>query len=581
MRGDSFAAVWRSQNDPVAFGTKIVGGRLFGILFKPGSAESIGLTRIVPDTVIPETADGRLPSMAAKGNWEPYTSVLGTTTFLIEGNTFALNADGSEDTANQRFVVALQPAAGGAMKLGEVFHTDAGQPYRMAINASRQNGNPGRVAGDKRPGGTNFMAGAEASPHFDTWKALFNSDGRWDLGFDRLVDGRYGTVQTYSLDPTTLVQTMRSKAQDSAHGRDASGASAGNQVSRFGGELACLDNGNFVSVVQDNSRTLAPNDAAVATIFTPDGSVVKEAWVVGLATGSDIWSNVAAYKGGFAIRCKPEDGSATRWIYFFDNAGNLKGHVDQAASGRAYDTGRGDGTRIAGHINGPYVFLVGSLGGTAHSVPLSAFDSRDFSYVTTFEVTEAGFEATADRVGLAVDALNRVVVSWTSKPTGYNKSQVAARVLAFNEGTKTIGPLTPSFWAFINNNPTNNIRSLQMNPSMTTKQILIAAKGEVNLQNKPENDANSTTEVNFYTVISHPNPQDDPTTPVGGDTTPPTLTVSLAGTTLTIAWPTASTGFTLESKNALTDATWTAVGTANPTVITIGTTGNKFYRLRK
>lgn len=42
----------------------------------------------------------------ALGNWEPYASVLGTSTFLIEANAFA-----QDSTDHQRFVVALQPAA--------------------------------------------------------------------------------------------------------------------------------------------------------------------------------------------------------------------------------------------------------------------------------------------------------------------------------------------------------------------------------------------------------------------------------------------------------------------------------------
>jgi len=119
-----------------------------------------------------------------------------------------------------------------------------------------------------------------------------------------------------------------SKAIDSATGRLTSGATVGNQISRFGGEIVGLDNGNFASVVEDRSRAIeTESDAPVATVFAPDGSVVKDSFVV--AKG-DIWSNVAPFKGGFAVRAKPQDGSATRIIYFYDNAGKLLGQVDQA-----------------------------------------------------------------------------------------------------------------------------------------------------------------------------------------------------------------------------------------------------------
>lgn len=183
------------------------------------------------------------------------------------------------------------------MKLGEAFFADNGTPFKGEINASRQNGNPGRVAGDKRPGAVNFISGAEASPHlYDE----FNSGNRWTGGFDRLSDGRYGTVQTFKLDPATLAQTSLSKAQDSANGRLTSGAAPGNQISRFGGDVLGLSNGNFVSVVEDRSLVRRTDgNCAVATIFAPDGSVVKESWKV---ADGDLWSNVAAFSGGFAVR---------------------------------------------------------------------------------------------------------------------------------------------------------------------------------------------------------------------------------------------------------------------------------------
>jgi hypothetical protein len=114
---------------------------------------------------------------------------------------------------------------------------------------------------------------------------------------------------------------------------------------------------------------------------------------------------------------------------------------------------------------------------------------------------------------------------------------------------------------------------------MTTKQICVAAKGEINLQNKPELGKNSPKEVNFYTVFSHPIPKEDPTTPVAG-AGGPTLKIALTGSTVTLSWDTAFAGYTLESKAALSDATWTTVGTANPTTETAGA-GAKFYRLRK
>jgi hypothetical protein len=190
-------------------------------------------------------------------------------------------------------------------------------------------------------------------------------------------------------------------------------------------------------------------------------------------------------------------------------------------------------------------------------------------------VSEGAFVGNFDRVNGAVDALNRLTVAWVSQPVGYEKQQVAARVLAF-DGTK-FTPLTRSFFPFINN-AKQGIRTYQMTVAMTTKQICVAAKGEINYENKPELGPNSPNEVNFYTVFSHPAPADDPTPPVGGGPAP-ALSISRTGNNVTIGWAPAGTGWTLESAPAITGP-WTAVGMQNPTTVAIGT-GNQFFRLKK
>jgi len=568
VRGSAFAAVWVSNNNPTSSGTPIVAARLFGVTFVPKSIEEQGMTRLVPDTVI------NPPDYDKLGNWEPYSSVLGNSVFLIESNGYATNTNDK-----QEWFVQLQPADGSKPpKLMTMFYTDAGQPYYDPINTSRQNGNPGRVAGDKRPGATNFIVGAEATP--EAYPDFFNSDGRFDAtkafwAWTLEKNNRHGCVQTHSLDVATLTPTVRSKMQDSAFGRTyvdttpPDTADSG-QISRFGGELCGLDNGNFVSVVEDRSRLLrADGNCGTATIFAPDGTVVKEAFKI---ADGDIWSNACSYKGGWAARMNGI-------IYFYDNDGNLKGQIDQATSGRSFDRGRGDGTRIQGHINSPYVFLTGTTGGKL--VSLACFDSRDASFVAVQDVSETGFPGSADRVGLAVDALNRVVVAWTSQPADYEQQQVAARVMAFDEGTKAITPLTDSFLPFINAAKTGGIRSLQMNPAITTKEIMIAAKGEINMQNKPELGANSFSEVNFYTVFTHKAPAEDPTTPVGGEVTKPTLTIAKSGNNVTISWTPTAAGFTLQSTPSLTPpVTWTDVGTQNPATVAIGA-GAKYFRVKK
>lgn len=535
------------------------------VTFAPGSIESVGLSRTVADTATIR------PEADALGNWEPNISVLGTNVFLIEGNTFA---EGS--TAEQRYVVYLQPVDGSAGKLGEAFFADDGTPFRGQINLSRQNGNPGRVAGDKRPGARNFIAGGEVSLHGVPagGPGAFGSDNRWSVNGIYDADHRYAAVQTFSLDAATLTQTLLSKGFDPVLGQNA-GTFAGNvpEVSRFGGDVAGLDNGNFVVVIDDRSLLIAPRRTATAAIIAPDGTVVKAGFAIDETVENQIWSNVAAYQGGFCVRF-----NAT--LHFYDNAGNLKGKVAQSTSGLSYDPGRGDGTRIAAHINSPYVYLAGKVT-TENTVKLAVWDARDMSFVGSADVSEGAFTGGFDRANLAVDALNRITVAWVSQPAGYEAQQVAARILAFNGATKAITALTKSFLPFANSAQTGGIRSLGMSVAMTTERICIAAKGEINYDNRPDQGVTSPREVNFFTVITHPDPQLDPTPPIGGGAA---IQLAVAGATaasLSLEWTGGNGPFLLQRKGSLGDAAWMNVLTTSARTATVPNGGgNAFFRVQ-
>jgi hypothetical protein len=486
-------------------------GFLFAQGFIPGGIDTVGLKRIVPDTIcyfIDPDGDGILD--AQLDNWEPYTSVLGNSVFLIESTTFA---EGSNSA--QRFGVVFQAVGGGDPVRGEAFFADDGTPYRGPINNYRQNGNPGRVAGDKRPGAVNFLTGAEADP--DEFPA-FQSDNRWNLGLTR--GGRYGTVQNFSLDPATLIQTPQSKAYDAILGRlksgNASAGEGGNQIGRFGGDLACLSNGNFLAVIDDLSDLVAPQRSATAVIVGPDGSIVKDSFVIG---SGQIWSNVCAFNGGFCVRLNGI-------LMFYDNSGNSTGLAAQTDAPVPFDTGRGDGTRIASHINSNYVYLSGAGAGDVH---IAVWDARDQSFQGSINVNELSaanggtdpldFRVAFDRVSLAVDALDRVLVTYVAQPDGFTLPQVAARVLAFDPTAASFSYLTQSFFPFINADTQFSgifpaIGSYTPSASMTTKQLLIAAKGRPNTMNMPDQGSDVAGDTNFYTVITHPDPKDDPTPPV-------------------------------------------------------------------
>ena len=150
-----------------------------------------------------------VPATDSRNNWEPYASVLGTSTFLIEGNTYA---EGRHRVPTLRG--RAPTGRRGTHETGRRFLRDNGQPFRARINYSRQDGNPGRVAGDKRRSGQ-LHGGWRSLAH------LIDAFNRTTAGTSASTASRtvaMARCKTFAIDPTTLTQTMLSKAQDSGAG---------------------------------------------------------------------------------------------------------------------------------------------------------------------------------------------------------------------------------------------------------------------------------------------------------------------------------------------------------------------------
>ncbi len=256
------------------------------------------------------------------------------------------------------------------------------------------------------------------------------------------------------------------------------------------------------------------------------------------------------------------EGSPCAWRVSstFDNTGNPKGQADQADSGLGFEGGRGDDTRIAGHINSPYVYLAGATAdGGESAISLAVWDSRDQKLVVAGKVSE--FEGSFARAALAVDALDRVTVAFDAKPTDFESSQVGLRVLALDAAGKKLTPLTDSFFPFINHAKTGGVESGIPTVSMTTRQILVAAKGTINLANKPDAVADSFPRTTVYTLLAHPAPKDDPTPAVGDGANALSLTgIAVRGQQATLTWIGGAAPFTLQKRTTVTEA-WTDVTT--------------------
>lgn len=517
-----------------------------------GGPESAGLTYVVPDmicwwnSVRNQITNGpvNLAQQGAVnlGNWEPYTSVLGDSTFLIEFSTYANDST----LLNQNNVIAKQPAAGGAPVIDYAFYDDSGLPFKGQINLSRQNGNPGRVAGDMRYGATRFITECEVSIG---QLPQFQANNRWNANNIYQGINRYPAEQIFNLDPSTLRQTPVTNAWDYVYGPYSGSMGAANnapQCGRTGGRANFLDNGNIVVMIDDKTAiSSAAGEVTTFAIIDPNGRVVKGPTLV---DARDIWENMAAFSGGFAIRTH-------EFLYFFDNTGKpLHTNNVVTESGISWDTGRGDATRLGSDIRSHYVYLAGQV---AKSDYVGIWDARTFRFVTSSKVCELDpAYSTADRTVVAVDAQDRFTVAYLLKPTAnFLQNQVAGRVGQFNGSTVTW--LTPTFFPFVNHDAYGGTTTIPYKTegamvSMTTRQICFAAKGTLNSTNNASAEPDTMPETTVYTVISHPAPLASPAV---------TMSAIRSGSNLVISWNANAGLFTLVSSTSVASplSSWSAV----------------------
>jgi hypothetical protein len=545
-----------------------------GYIPAPVTAAAAGITNIVPDMLLWYNVAGYYTNgpvevadqEADLSNWEPYIDVLGDSVFLVGANTFA--DDGA--FLNQRYAVTFQPAAGGPPVVGDEFFADDGAAFRQPIDLSRQNGNPERIAGDRRPGAKNFVSMAETSAG---QLAPFMSNSRWNANAAMYTgDNRYCTEQAFSLNLATLGQKPLGDAWDYVYGpMTATTLPAGNnapQLSRTGGKPVGLDNGNFALVIDDKTCFLSPaGEVTTFSIITPAGTIVAGPTLV---YPGAIWDNVAAFSGGFAVRV----GS---YIAFYDNVGNLM-HSNNvnASSGLSFDAGRGDGTRIGSDIRSHYVYLAGATPSAASApVSLAVFDARTGQCVATSFVTDTDPSVhSIDRVTVGVDAADHFCVVYDMKPDPniWSSDQIVARVGKFDGNS--VSYLTPSFFPLVNSdtNPTNVLGFLTETPSvvMTTNYICIAGKGTVNSTNNPAGGPDTALETTLYTVINNPK--------AASAVQPAVLSVTqVSATSVSISWTGSGT---LQSTTALIPGhtVWANVSGSTPANVNI-TGGAMFFRV--
>jgi len=425
-------------------------------------------------------------NIANKSYWEPFTDIFGDGTIAVCAGTFPQDEDGMNCK-----VGFINPDGTIAEYWG--FYADDGKPFTANINYARQDGNPPRIACDRRPGGTRYMVGQETTA-FQI--QAFRSDTRWD---QFAYDAQMAACQLH--EKTAAGPKPITKVFDPIYGAGLAGAQGGQQI-RFGGEMVSLSNGNFVVVPEDRSKNLASANAAIATLF--DGQTGKpiKGPFVGTCDESarEIWSNVAAFKGGFCIR-------ASGLLTVYDNDGNMRYCLNQDEFTTASDKGRSDGTRIAGAHGSNYIYIFG--GDADKNVVLARFDAVNSAQGNIVGIKEVIVNPDEywdpagifDRAEVAVDDFDNACVVWEEKlSSAAGADQIVARI--YNSDME---PVTPVFYAFANHDAHDaaaqeGFVSKESNVSMDNQRIVIAANGVT----KDEAGYLTPDEQNFAIVLENP-----------------------------------------------------------------------------
>ena len=448
------------------------------------------------------------------------------------------------------------------------------QPVRISYEfaLSRQDGIPGRVGGDTRYGAVNYMTAAEAT--LFSFPADFGSNDRWTNPlFESLagISGRDYEAQNFQLNPLTLAVTPLHKGCSPMFWPTRTNVWAiSSQLGRTGSNPIGLANGNFVTVGEDRSQVENPGfeGNATATIFQPDGTIVKNAFSVDPLGGRSfsMWDSVGAWRGGWYAR------PAGDITYVFDNAGNALGTItNNPSAGTSFDAGRGDNLRMCSDLRSHYIFMAGPSSNT--NIVLSVWDANTRLWITNTIVSEGpaapdytiigGGTRTVERTSVACDANDNVTVVYMVKPDSviFNNNQVAARVFHF-DGAKFM-PLTPSFFPFTESDGravsdgTNVLGApvgfVSQHPSvvMTPRQILIYAKGTWNgIPDATSAPVTAGANQHCYTILSHPAPTAAPR---------PKMTITPGSQTTTISWQADAGLFVLQSSPATSPTSWTDV----------------------
>ncbi|HPA48491.1 MAG TPA: hypothetical protein PK395_22190, partial [bacterium] len=419
--------------------------------------------------------------------WEPSTDIFGDGTIAVAAGTYP---EGATDSGMNCKVGLIN--RDDTVQEHWAWRADNGTSWTANFNVSRTDGNPPRIACDRREGATRFLVGQEGTP----WAfSAFNTDGRFSGAFQ--YDRQIAAVQLYNKaagGPTPLTHVF-----DPIYGAGNVAGSQNNQQIRFGGDLCFLSNGNFVACPEDQTRGVCPTGTApILTIFNGETGAVIKGPFNGRAddSSSDIWSNVTAFNGGFCVRSR---GLLTIW----DNDGNLRYYLDQNQFSTDLLRDRGDMSRVASTIGSDYIYLVSR--NNSGQMSLARFDAAHSSQghivgIKEVIVAEAWETSIFDRSDVAIDDYNNACVVWEEAYSGQNE-QIVARIY-----DSSMNPVTPTFYAFKDHDAWNDanqrgFHSEKPSVSMDGERIVIAADG---IFEDPDTSGLTPQRQVFVTVLKNP-----------------------------------------------------------------------------
>ncbi|MFH1741988.1 MAG: hypothetical protein ABIH23_23550 [bacterium] len=451
----------------------------------PVTLENSGLDVLVPPTWI--TAQ----LVDKNSYWEPFADMFGDgTAVVIAGVNAFMDAP---DTYNSQIAVINMD---GTIDEYWAWYTDDGTPWEDNFNESRPSGNPPRVACSKLPGVKHYMTAQEATPY---WYPEFNADGRWDSNWE--WTSQTATVQIFNLgangpEPIT-------NAFDPTYGV---GDPVGTQASqcRFGGEVVCLSNGNFLAVPEDRGEGIFPFRSPTATLFDGNtGGVLKMPFNANIdGRSSDIWSNVAAGEGFWCARLQ---GIMNVW----NNDCTPRFSLDQDLVAPALDRGRGDGIRISAVPGSSLVYFGGK--NPDDFMSFSRFDVATSSQDSAGGVKEVfvnGEEywdlGVFDRVDVANDMYGNSCIMWDETFSSGTAQQVAR---IYDSDMNPVSPIFYCFWADAwDSGATMGYTGSECNVVMDNHRIVLCTNGI------GDDGAGGLTpaEATFVTVVKNPMEQEVP-----------------------------------------------------------------------